>query len=161
MLMHSRGRALVASMLVAVAAIAPAGAQAAPQDDVRATVQKFVDAMNAGDVAGALSLCGGATVVDQIAPYVYTGPDGCQRWIRAVVTGVQSAGVTSINAAPDAPTSVDVGDASAYIVCPLKFAITVQGDRRMKAAVATMVLARGADGWKFTHITFSRPSFTT
>jgi ketosteroid isomerase-like protein len=159
--MLSRGRAFVASMLIVFAALAPAGAQAAPQDDVRATAQRFVDAMNTGDVAAALSLCSTATVVDQLSPYVFTGPDGCQRWLRAVIGSVQSAGISRIDATLDPTMAVDVSDTTAYIVCPLKFAVTLKGDRALKNAVLTIVLARGADGWKFTHLTVSRPSFTT
>ncbi len=148
-------------MFILCAAVVPPPTQAAPQDDVRATVQRFVDAMNTGDFAGALSVCGTATIVDQMAPYVFTGPDGCQRWIRAVTASLQTAGVTGLNATMEPTTSVEVGDGIAYIVSPLKFAVTMKGDRAVKNAVGTFVLSRGPDGWKFSHVTMARPSFTT
>lgn len=148
-------------VLIAFTTMSPAAVQAAPQDDVRATVQRFVDSMNNGDFAGAASQCASATIVDQLAPYLFTGPDGCVRWLRSISAFVVSAGVTTVNATLDAPSSIDVGDVTAYVVYPIKFAVTVKGERLTKNAVATMVLTRGADGWKLTHVTFARPGLTS
>jgi ketosteroid isomerase-like protein len=152
---------IFASCLIAFGAISPAAVQAAPQDDVRAAVQRFVDSMNRGDFDGASSQCATATIVDQLSPYVFTGPDGCRRWLRTITAYVVSSGITNVNATLDAPTSIDVSDTAAYVVYPITFAVAVKGERVTKNAVATIVLARGPDGWKLMHVTFSRPGLAT
>ena len=161
MRMLSYGRAFVASLSIFVAAAGPAGVQAAPQDDVRATVQRMVEAMNTGDFTTALSLCSSATIIDQVAPYVFTGADGCTRWIGAVRASIGDLGITAMNVTVDPPMSIDVHDTSAYIVSPMRLAATMKGERVLKNAIGTFVLARGADGWKFTQIVWSRPNLSS
>ena len=159
MLKLSRARCFVAALTLAFAA-APLGVQAAPADDAKAAVQRFVDGMNAGDVR-VLSLCAAsATVVDDIPPYVWTGPGACTRWISDVIANMKDTGTTAVRATFDPPTTADVHDKTAYLVYPARFVMTTKGAQVTKTGVMTIVMDQGADGWKFTNVTWGRTAQT-
>jgi ketosteroid isomerase-like protein len=159
MLKHSFARCLVAA-LAFVSAAAPLGAAAAPVDDAKATVQRFVDGMNAGDPR-VLSLCAqSATVVDDMAPYVWAGPGACTRWIQDLIANMKDTGTTAIHATFDPATMADVHEKTAYVVFPAKFVMTTKGAQVTKTGVMTFVMDQGADGWKFTHVTWARTAQT-
>lgn len=159
MLKLSFARCLVAALAFVFAA-APLGATAAPVDDAKATVQRFLDGMNAGDPRVLSNCASSATVVDDMAPYVWTGAGACTRWVQDLIANMKDTGTTAIHATFDAPTMADVHDKTAYVVYPAKFVMTVKGAQATKAGVMTFVMDQGADGWKFTHITWARTAQT-
>jgi ketosteroid isomerase-like protein len=159
MLNLSRARCLIAALLLAFAA-APLAVTAAPADDAKAAVQRFVDGMNAGDPR-VLSICAtSATVVDDMPPYVWSGPGACGKWINDLIANMKDTGTTAIHANFDAATMADVHDKTAYLVYPARFTMSVKGTQQTKTGVMTFVLDQGADGWKFTHITWARTAQT-
>ena len=154
---HARG---IVWALTLVLAIAPLGATAAPADDAKATVQRFVDGMNSGDFQ-VLSLCApSATVIDDIPPYAWSGPGGCTRWFNDLVANMKNLGTTAVRATFDPPTTADVYNKTAYLVYPARFAVTSKGVQSTKAGVITLVMEQGADGWKFTHFIWGRTAQT-
>lgn len=159
MLKLSHGRYLIAALTLVFAA-APLGVRAAPADDAKATVQRFVDGMNAGDPRVLSNCAASATVVDDMAPYVWSGPGACAKWINDLIANMKDTGTTAIHATFDAATMADVHDKSAYVVYPAKFVMTVKGVQTTKTGVMTFVMDQGADGWKFTHITWARTAQT-
>jgi ketosteroid isomerase-like protein len=159
MLKLSHGRCFVAAFALVFAA-APLGAAAAPADDAKATVQRFVDGMNAGDPRVLSNCASSTTVVDDMAPYVWSGPGGCAKWINDVIANMKDTGTTAIHATFDTATMADVHDKTAYVVYPAKFVMTVKGAQVTKTGVMTFVMDQGADGWKFTHITWARTAQT-
>jgi ketosteroid isomerase-like protein len=159
MLKRSHARSFVAALALAFAA-APLSAAAAPVDDAKATVQRFVDGMNAGDARVLSSCAASATVVDDMAPYVWTGPGACSRWISDLIANMKDTGTTAIHATFDPATVADVQDKTAYVVFPAKFVMTVKGAQTSKTGVMTFVMDQSADGWKFTHITWARTAQT-
>ena len=159
MIKLSYGRCFVAALALVLAG-APIGVTAAPADDAKAAVQRFVDGMNAGDPR-VLSICAtSATVVDDMPPYVWSGPGACGKWVNDLIANMKDTGTTAIHANFDAATMVDVHDKTAYIVYPARFTMTVKGAQQTKTGVMTFVLDQGADGWKFTHITWARTAQT-
>jgi len=146
--------------LILVFAGAPLGVAAAPIDDAKATVQRFVDGMNAGDFK-ALSLCApSATVVDDIPPYVWSGAGACGRWVNDVIANMRDLGTTTITATFDKATTADIHDKTAYLVFPAKFAMTIKGAQVTKTGVITFIMDQGGDGWKFTHFIWGRTTQT-
>jgi ketosteroid isomerase-like protein len=159
MLKLSRTRSVVAALILVFAG-APLGVQAAPADDAKAAVLRFVDGMNAGDFK-VLSLCAtSATIIDDIPPYVWTGPGACGRWINDVVANMRDLGTTTVTATFDKATTADVHDKTAYLVFPAKFLMTTKGAQVTKTGVVTLVMDQGADGWKFTHFIWGRTAQT-
>ena len=154
MLKLSRARCFVAALALTFAA--PLGATAAPADDAKATVQRFVDGMNSGNF-GVLSLCAtSTTVVDDIPPYVWTGPGACTRWLNDILANMKDAGTTAMRANFSQPTTASVHDKTAYVVYPVSFVMTTKGAQSTKTGVMTFVMDQGTDGWKFTNITWAR-----
>jgi ketosteroid isomerase-like protein len=159
MLKLSHARCFLAALTLVFAA-APLGVQAAPADDAKATVQRFVDGMNTGDFR-VLSLCTpSATVIDDIPPYAWSGPGGCTRWFNDLVANMKDLGTTAVRATFDQASTADVHDKTAYLVFPARFAITSKGVVTTKTGVMTFVMEQGADGWKFTHFTWARTAQT-
>jgi ketosteroid isomerase-like protein len=159
MLKLSYGRCVVAALTLVFAA-APLDVRAAPADEAKAAVQRFVDGMNAGDPR-VLSLCAqSATVVDDLPPYVWTGTGACNRWISDLIANIKETGTTAMHANFDAATTADVHDKTAYVVYPARFTMTTKGVQASKTGVMTFVMELGADGWKFTHVTWARTAQT-
>jgi len=159
MLKLSRARCFVAALALTFAA-APLGATAAPVDDAKATVQRFVEGMNVGDVRVLSSCAASATVVDDIPPYIWTGPGACGRWINDLIANMKDAGITAVRATFDPATTADVHDKTAYLVYPAKFVMTIKGAQSTKTGVMTFVMDQGSDGWKFTSVTWARTAQT-
>jgi hypothetical protein len=159
MLKLSRARCFVAALALTLAT-APLGVTAAPADDAKAAVQRFVDGLNSGDFR-VLSLCAtSSTMINDIPPYVWTGPGACTRWLNDLLANMKDTGTTAMRANFSPPTTADLHDKSAYVVYPVQFVLTTKGAQSTKTGVMTFVMEQGADGWRFTNVTWARTAQT-
>ncbi|GEM_PF-6657298 len=147
MLKHSFARCFVAALTL-VFASATLGAAAAPADDAKAAVQRFVDGMHGGPNVS--WMCEPtATVVMDVRPYVISGPGACSFLIGTLYD--------IYTRTARAPTVVEVYDKTAYVVCPARFVRTVKGAQVTKTGVLTFVVDQTVNnGWMFSHVTWAR-----
>lgn len=88
------------------------------------SVERFVDAVNNGDVSDALGhFAPDAVIVEDLPPYRWQGPDAGSEWLVAMRENAQAAGLTSIvmRLEPAIRVEVDADDAYAVFAGHLKY----------------------------------------
>jgi hypothetical protein len=92
-------------------------AQATPQDDATAPIGAFVAAFDKGDLkTAAAQLSDSPTIIDEVAPYSWTGPKALGGWAHDLLAGDAKAGING--------ESVSISPASRV------GSVRVQGPRR-------------------------------
>ncbi len=68
--------------LACLAALAVSSPAAAADAALAAPIHQFIDAFNKGDgkTAGATHLASGVTIIDEVAPFIWTGPKAFETW---------------------------------------------------------------------------------
>jgi ketosteroid isomerase-like protein len=139
-------------------ALAQAAAPAAPVEAM-ATITRFTDAVNRGDMAGALSYLGPApTVVDDLAPYRWQGPGAGGAWMAAMGANAQAKGMTAVNMRLGKASRIEVDGAGAYAVVPGVLSYTFKNGHAEHAdGLLTFALQRAEGGWKIDALTWTGP----
>ena len=159
---HSMQRvvwSLSVATFVWLVAVAPAGAQA-PDAQLFAPIQKFVDSFNKGDTAGAMATHAAAadlTIIDEVPPFVWTGPKAFQAWSTALDSISKQAGITEQMVTISAPTRTESSGDSAYVIVPAVYTYKEKGVAMREAAQMTFVLKKGASGWLIHGWTWTGP----
>lgn len=140
---------------IAVAAVAcallmtPAGAQA-PDSQMTAPIQKFMDSFNKGDIAGARAThTAGAdlVIIDEVPPFIWSGTEAFQGWSTALDTASKQAGITDQKVTVSAPTRTETAGDTAYVIVPAVYTYKEKGVAMREAAQMTFVLKKGTGGW--------------
>jgi ketosteroid isomerase-like protein len=138
---------------------APARAQA-PEPQLIAPIQKFMDSFNKGDIAGAAAThASGAdlTIIDEVPPFVWSGPKAFQAWATSLDTVSKQAGITDQMVTISAPTRTETSGDSAYVIVPAVYTYKEKGVAMREAAQMTFVLKKGASGWLIHGWTWTGP----
>jgi ketosteroid isomerase-like protein len=155
-------RVSIVGLVLAACLAGPALAQApAPTGsaEAMAAITRFTDAVNHGDMAGALGYLGQApTVVDDLAPYRWQGPGAGAAWMGAMGANAQAKGMTVINMQIAKATRIEVDGASAYAVVPGVLTFTFKdGHSEHADGVLTFALQRVGEAWKIDALTWTGP----
>jgi hypothetical protein len=138
---------------VALTVCSPARA-AGPDPGMRSAVDAFVTAMNTGGPA-ATSCATSTTIVDDFAPYVWSGPGACAKWLGAFAQLTAAMGVTNVKVSAGKTLYAD-GDAShGELVIATRFTGLIKGKSHLEAGAWTFVLANASGSWKFSAIAWS------
>lgn len=152
-------RYLTLVTLACALAAAPAGAQA-PDPQLIAPIQKFMDSFNKGDVAGAAAThAAGAdlAIIDEVPPFVWRGPKAFEAWSTALDSISKQAGITDQMVTISAPTRTETSGDSAYVIVPAVYTYKEKGVAMREAAQMTFVLKKGASGWLIHAWTWTGP----
>lgn len=135
------------------AAPAPSGPGAA----IMATINGVVNAVNANDANRVGSYFGlDATIVDEIAPYTWTGSDAGTLWWQSVQHQVASLGATNIHATAGTIAYWEVTGDHAYVIVPLTITVTGGHARPMsETGLWTMTLSQSGASWLIETATWS------
>jgi hypothetical protein len=119
-------------------------------------VTDFVGEVNSGKVETALArFSNNATIVEDIAPFMWQGPHAGSQWLTAMATNAKRLGVTSVAMELGEVQRIDVEERAAYAI----FAGTVQleqADRTLREpGLLTFALARDLDQWLITAMTWT------
>src|SRR4051812_29459742 len=112
-------RYLIFSVL-ALCVVAPAQAQTTDPQIV-APVNKFVDAFNKGDMAGAAAThASGADLVilDEVAPFLWRGPQAFKSWAADLEAESKRRGITDEKVTLRPATRTETNGTDAYVVVP-------------------------------------------
>jgi len=139
--------------------VATAGAQT-PTADIVAPLNKFMEAFNKGDIAGAAATHAAGpdlVIIDEVAPFVWHGADAFKTWAAALEADSKKQGITDQNVTIAAPTRTEVSGDTAYVVVPAVYTFKLKGAAMRESAQMTFVLKKGAGGWLITGWTWTGP----
>jgi hypothetical protein len=157
--MRHRMRVLALVTIVCAWMVAGAGAQA-PDAQLMAPIQKFIDSFNKGDLAGAAAThAAGAdlTIIDEVPPFVWRGAKAFHTWSAALDSISKQAGITDQMVTISAPTRTESTGDSAYVIVPAVYTYKEKGVAMREAAQITVVLKKGASGWLIHGWTWTGP----
>ena len=140
-------------------ACTPAAAQA-PDAQVMAPIQKFIDSFNKGDAAAAAATHAAddaLAIVDEVPPYVWRGPKAFQSWAADLDSDAKAHGATDQMVTISAPTRVETHGDHAYVVVPAVYSFKEKGVAMRAEAQMTVVLTKGAGGWLIHGWTWTGP----
>jgi len=145
------------SLLAALFAMlaAPVAAKSVPAA-VMAPIDAILAATNA-DKGGELAAyyTSDAVVVDEFAPYAWTGPTAATQWWAGVDKQMAQMGTKAIHAVAQLVRHYNVTGDSAYVVVPLYISYAVKGKRGHETGLFTLTLHRSGGTWKIATQTWA------
>lgn len=139
--------------------VAPLSAQA-PDPQLIAPIQKFIDSFNKGDSAGAMAThAAGAdlVIIDEVPPFIWRGAKAFQAWSTALDSASKQAGITDQMVTISAPTRTESSGDSAYVIVPAVYTYKEKGVAMREAAQMTFALKKAAGGWLIHGWTWTGP----
>ncbi len=123
---------------------------ASPADDVAAPVRQFIDGFNSGHVAAAFAAYapGNISIIDEFAPFRWTGPNAAHAWADDYARNARANGITNGVVHYRAPARVERGMGRAYVIVPADYRYTQRGRAMAETGQLTAVVVRTGRGWK-------------
>jgi hypothetical protein len=149
-------------MVVCLLMGATAGAQA-PDPQLIAPIQKFIDSFNKGDIAAAAATHAAEadlTILDEVAPYLWRGPSAFQQWSSALGDEAKSQGITEEMVKIGAPSRTEASGDHANVVVPAVYTFKQRGVAMRESAQMTFALQKGGGGWLIHGWTWTGPKAT-
>ena len=136
-----------------------AGAQA-PDAQVIAPIQKFIDSFNKGDMAGAAATHAATadlSITDEVSPYLWRGPKALQTWAADLESDAKQRGITDQMVTISAPTRTEANGDQAYVVVPAVYTFQDHGVAMRESAQMTFALKKTAGSWLIHAWTWTGP----
>ena len=131
-------------------------ANAGPADDATAAVLTWMDKFNAGDMdAFSAGHAQNAVIVDEFAPFVWTGADVPKRWIADYGKDAAANGISNGHMDYATPIRADASETAAYIVMPTIYSFQQSGKKKSAAGSMTFVMTKVGTDWKIASWTYS------
>jgi len=149
-------RMVVAALGIALA-VGLAGAS--DQTDVTATVNRFIDSMNKGDVKAAVTTCATpSAIIDEFPPYGWQGATACADWATDFDTFNKKNGITDAVATLGKPRHLDITGDRAYAVIPATYTYKQKGKKVVESGSTLTAALRKIErwGWVFTGWAWSK-----
>lgn len=138
----------------------PAHAQTADPQIV-APINKFVEAFNKGDAAGAAATMvadDDLVIIDEVAPFAWRGAQALPAWGAALERHDKAAGITDQKVTVGAATRVETEGDTAYVIVPATYTFTQKGVAMHESAQMTVVLKKVAGAWMIHGWTWTGPT---
>jgi ketosteroid isomerase-like protein len=147
----------LALSLAAGGAVAQLSAGSEP---VLATITRMTDAVNKGDAPTAFAaFTASPTIVEDLAPYRWTGPGTPQAWLEGMGANAQAHGITTINMRLAPPTRIEVANDRAYAIVPGTLSYVLKdGHAEQADGLITALLQRTGSDWKIDTLIWSGPA---
>src|SRR5689334_820185 len=123
---------------------------AAPASDPVATIRQYIEAFNKAD-AKAMAACFAVpgSILDGMAPHVWSGPTATEDWYRDVLAECARHGASDYSVTLGTPLHATVTGESAYVVFPATMTFKIHGKQvTQSGAIFTTALCNSADGWR-------------
>ena len=149
-------KTLLLGVASVIALISPAHA-AAPASPLMGPVHQFIDSFDKGDLKGASAAFapGSISIIDEVAPFAWTGPGAVQAWAQSLTANDAKAGITNENVALGALThSVIEGDRG-YAVVAVTYSYKEKGKAMREPASMVFSLEKDAGAWKINGWTWT------
>ena len=136
-------------ILVAAVALVAAPAFASDKSDVMATVTKYNDVFNKGDIKAMVAMCApDAFVIDDFAPHAWQGANTCADWAAALFASDKTNGIANEAVTLGKPWHVSVTGDRGYAVYPTHYSYKLKGKPVVERGVWTFALQKSAEGWR-------------
>jgi hypothetical protein len=135
---------LVGALLVILSLTARA--QSTPE----AVSRQWMDAFNAGDMskADAFNSPSGTSIIDEFAPYSWTGPRAFAEWGAAFEADANAQALTEPVVKLGALEVKNVASSHAYLIFPAVYTYKQKGVPMVEAAHMAIVLRKEGGAWK-------------
>jgi ketosteroid isomerase-like protein len=131
-------------------------ASAGPAEDATRVVTTVLDKFNGGDVAAfAAAHRDGAIIIDEFAPYSWTGSETVKRWLDAYAADAKKRGISNGRVDYGAPLQASSDGSSAYVVLPTTYSFAQNGKKMAGKGSMTFVMAKAGADWKIASWTYS------
>lgn len=124
--------------------------------DIASTVSTFVDEVNSGRIEAALArFTGDVTIVEDLAPYRWQGPDAGAQWLTAMANNAERLGVTAVVMDLGTPQRIEVEGATGYAIFDGTVLLKRIDQTLREAGLLTFALERHADQWLIAALTWT------
>ena len=126
-----------------------------------ATVQKFIDSFNKGDAAAAAATHAASadlSIVDEVPPYQWNGPQAFQTWAAALEAESTKSSISDEKVTLGPVTRELVSGDMAYVVVPAVYSFKQGGKPMAEKAQMAVVLKKEAGGWLIHAWTWTGPN---
>ena len=142
--------------LVALSWLISAPAIASPSDDATQVVTSVLDKFNAGNVQAFFAAHQpDAVIIDEFAPYVWSGSGSAQRWATDYARDAEARGISNGRVDYGKPIQANSDGATAYIVLPTTYSFEQKGKKMAAKGSMTFIMARAGADWKIASWTYS------
>ncbi len=144
--------------LVVASVLLAAPAAFAGDAAVEAPIQRMMEGFNKGDVAAAKAVhVASPTIVDEVAPFVWSGPKAFDSWLGDLVKSETAEGKTDGVVWFGTPIREAVVGDHAYVVTPCTYTFKQKGQTLRATGTTTFVLVKEASDWKIQSWTWASP----
>jgi|SRR3954467_954631 ketosteroid isomerase-like protein len=127
-----------------------------------ATITRFVDAFNKGDMAGAAAThAADVVIVDEVAPFLWRGTTALKDWAAALAADSKTEGMSDEKVTLSAAARMETKGSDAYVVVPAVFSFKKGGTAMRESAHLAVVLKKDANGWLIQSWTWTGPKAPT
>jgi hypothetical protein len=144
-------RTLVLGLAAAIGMGGAAGAET-PNVALMAPIHQFIDSFDKGDQKAAMGAFapGPQTIIDEVPPHVWIGPNAVQAWGKDLGAHDKAAGISDQAVILGEPTrQVDSG-ATGYVIVSVVYTYKEKGVATHEPAQMAYALRKGAKGWLIT-----------
>jgi hypothetical protein len=149
-------KSLALSTMIALLALSATAAAATLEAQLMVPIRQLSDSFNKGDVKAAAATLSsrGVTIIDEISPHVWEGPNAFDTYLRAYAAFEQSEGITDEVYKPDKPTRVVASGDDGYVALHVTYTFNQKGVPMREAAHMVYVLHKDVSGWRITSFTW-------
>jgi len=147
------------SLAIAAATLLAAPMASARDAGIATTIRAMMDGFNKGDVAAVKAIhIVDPTIVDNVAPFVWSGPGSFDKWLgdlaKAEAAAGKSSGKVEFGEAVDEQISGD----TAYVVTPCSYTYQQGGKTIRESGFTAFVLAKVGVAWKVVSWSWASPA---
>jgi len=137
---------------IALLGFSAAAGAATPDPDVMAPIRVFVDGFNKGDMKAAAQALSpaGLSIIDDVPPHVWAGPNAFDSWSKALAASDQVTGTTEGAVQLGKPAHVVVSAERGYLVVPAVYTFKAKGVVMREPAQIVVALQKGTSGWQIS-----------
>lgn len=151
--------AILAALLISP--VSRAAAQTPPPPALMATINAVLTDTNANDLSRLDSYyTPNAVVVDEFAPYVWTGSQAASQWWAGVEQLNKKLQISGMKAAAQPVRHFDMSGEKAYVVVPLVLSYTYKNKPQKETGTITCTLLNTGGAWKIATQTWSTETNT-
>jgi ketosteroid isomerase-like protein len=148
---------------VAFAGIAVASPSLAASDpQISATIHQFIDAFDKGDIkaAAATHLSTGVTIIDEVAPHLWQGPNAFMNWAGDLTKDDKAAGISGEAVTLGVVKREVVSGDNAYVIVEAVYSFKQGGKSLREPSQMTYAMKKTAQGWKIAAWAWTGPAPT-
>ncbi len=146
-------------IFAAIILVSATSAAAAPDPSVVAPTDAFITAFDAGDLkAAAVPFARDIAIIDEFAPFYWSGPTALATWAGDFGKYAAAKGQTGGKVVLGAPTRVEVGATTAYVIRPAHYTFVEHGKPMVEDGQMTFALTGKAKAWKIVAWAWNGPT---